>query len=107
MTVQQLIDLLGECDPDATVRIMMQENWPFECELEGIAIREEFAGEACECDRSVNEPHEGGCPAEDEGEGLEDADIYGDGLKGNDVFLVEGRQERYGDKSAWAAARRW
>jgi hypothetical protein len=30
----------------------------------------------------------------------------GIGMGANDVFVVEGRQERYGDKSAWAVARR-
>lgn len=107
MTVQQLIDLLGECDPDATVRILMQENWPFECELEGIAIREEFAGgDVCECDRRVGRPHRDGCPAEEDDEDLDDEDLYGEGLRGNDVFLVEGTQERYGDKNAWSVVRR-
>ena len=100
MTVQQLIDLLNECDPEATVRIMMQENWPFECAIEGIAIREDFAGEPCDCDRRITEPHETGCPAD------EDSEPYEDGLSGSDVFIVEGRQERYGDKSAWAVSRR-
>ena len=28
MIVSRLIELLQECDPEAEVRIMMQENWP-------------------------------------------------------------------------------
>jgi len=30
---------------------------------------------------------------------------YAYGLAGNDVFIVEGEQERYGRKDAWAVAR--
>ena len=99
MTVSELISILEDCDPDATVRVMMQESWPFECDVAGVAVREEFAGEDCDCDHKINEPHEEGCPAEDEGD-------CGPGLEGRDVFIVEGRQERYGDRSAWAVARR-
>ena len=65
---------------------------PFECEIDGVAVREAFGEEACDCDHRLDE----GCPAGD----------YGEGLKGNDVFIVEGRQERYGSTEAWLAARR-
>ena len=99
MTVSELINRLEECDPEAEVRIMMQESWPFECEVDGVAVRESFGEEACDCVHRLDEPHEEGCPAEDD-------EDYGDGLKGNDVFIVEGRQERYGSKEAWLAARR-
>ena len=99
MTVRELLELLNDCDPEAEVRVMMQESWPFECEVAGIAVREEFGGEKCECDRRIDAPHEEGCPAETDGE-------HDDGLKGSDVFIVEGRQERYGSKDAWAVARR-
>ena len=101
MTVNELICLLNECDPDAEVRIMCQEGYPFENGVKGVAIREEFAGEECECfDRRIVDPHEEGCPAADEPE-------YGDGLQPNDVFIVEGRQERYGSKKAWEMVRGW
>jgi hypothetical protein len=100
MTVRELLELLEDCDEDAEVRIMMQENWPFECAIDGIALREDMAGdEPCDCDRRITEPHEVNCPAADEGE-------YADGLKGSDVFIVEGRQERYGNKDAWVVSRR-
>ena len=96
MTVAELIDRLENCDPDATVRIMMQESWPFENSILDIAERSDFANE-CECDRPGAE-HEDGCPAID--------DEYGDPeLAGNDVFVVEGRQERYGSKAAWDVCR--
>lgn len=97
MTVQELIERLQECDPDAEVRIMSQESWPFENAISGVAVREDFAVEACECDHRFDEPHEEGCPALD--------DEYDDGLEAHDVFIVEGAQERYGSKNAWLAAR--
>ena len=100
MTVSELISILEDCDPEATVRVMMQESWPFECEVAGVAIREEFSGEDCDCDHRIGEPHEEGCPAEGDSD-------YEPGLEGRDVFIVEGRQERYGDKSAWMVARRY
>jgi hypothetical protein len=99
MTVNELIELLQECDPGAKVRTMTQENWPFENAISGIALREDFAGEPCDCDHRITEPHEEGCPAIDK-------DEYDDRMAANDVFIVEGRQERYGDKSAWLVARR-
>ena len=96
MTVAELIDHLEGCDPEATVRIMMQESWPFENSILGIAQRSDFTDE-CDCDAPAGE-HEDGCPASD--------DDYGDPeLAANDVFIVEGRQERYGSRAAWEACR--
>ena len=102
MTVGELMNLLSECDEDAEVRIMSQEGWPFENAIRGIALRHEMTGEGdgCECDADAGEPHEDGCPAAEEPEDER-------GLKANDVFIVEGDQERYGDKSAWDVVRRW
>ena len=75
---------------------MMQESWPFENSILGIAMRSDFADE-CECDAPRGE-HEDGCPAND--------DEYDDPeLAGNDVLIVEGRQERYGSIGAWEARR--
>ena len=99
MTVQELIDLLQEHDPEAEVRIMSQDGWPFECSLFGVTTREELADDDCECGRLLGRPHDDGCPA---AEGQEQED----GMEGRDVFLVEGQQERYGSKSAWIAAQR-
>ena len=101
MTVNELLELLQDCDGDAEVRIMSQESWPFENAIAGVAVRGDFAGEACDCDHRLDEPHEAGCSAAagEDGE-------YADGLAGKDVFIVEGQQERYGSKDAWAVARR-
>lgn len=102
MTVSELMNLLEDCDPDATVRIMMQESWPFENAIEGITTRAELGSEDCDCDHRITEPHEEGCPAATDAE-----QEYEDGLAAHDVFIVEGRQERYGDKSAWNVCRRY
>ena len=98
MTVGELIALLSECDEDAEVRIMSQEGWPFENGVRGVAVREDFPNDDCECDHRIAEPHEEGCPAED--------DIVPEGCASNDVFIVEGEQERYGNKAAWEVYRR-
>ena len=97
MTVQELIERLQECDPDAVVRIMSQEAWPFENAISGVAVREDFDVNHCDCDHRFTEPHEEGCAA------LEDNATPD--LEPNDVFIVEGAQERYGNKDAWPAAR--
>jgi hypothetical protein len=76
MKVQELIALLQDADPNADVLIMSQPQWPFEHAVAGIAVREHFAPKS---DGNV-------CP--------------------NDVFILEGSQERYGSKEAWRARRR-
>jgi len=98
MTVAELIERLQDCDPDAEVRIMSQENWPFENAISGIAVRQDLGPEDCDCGRRADEPHEDGCPAAEEEE-------FEHGLAANDVFIVEGQQERYGNKNAWAVCR--
>ena len=98
MKVSDLMELLECCDPEAEARIMSQEGWPFENRIRGVATRFEFRGEECECDRRIDEPHEEGCPAED--------DVVPKGCEANDVFIVEGDQERYGNKAAWEVRRR-
>ena len=96
MTVGELMSLLEDLDPDATVRIMMQENWPFECAVDGVVTRDMLGNPDCDCDRRIGEPHDDECMAAETND-----DEYPDGLQANDVFIVEGRQERYGDKRAW------
>ena len=79
MTVNELIERLGDYDGDAEVRIMTQQAWPFENSLYGIISREE-----------THEQEEG------DGEAYEDQDA-----EATDVFLVEGTQLCYGMKAAW------
>jgi len=92
------MELLECCDPEAEVRIMSQEGWPFENGIKGVAVRFEFPAEDCECVHRIDEPHEEGCPALD--------DVVPEGCAANDVFIVEGDQERYGHKAAWEVCRR-
>lgn len=89
MKVRDLIEILEDQDPDAEVLIMSQENWPFENAIAGIAVREEIV----ENDEDLDD---------DEREETR----YEKGTAPNDVFIVEGRQLRYGSKAAWDAARR-
>ena len=62
MTVTELIGLLEECDPDATVRIMSQESWPFENAVRGISVRQDFADSSCDCETD-RDTHDVACPA--------------------------------------------
>ena len=85
MKVKDLIELLEDMDPEANVLIASQPNWPFEHSVAGVAVREELG--------------------DDDDDGDEAERPYADGCHGNDVFIVEGPQLRYGSKAAWDAAR--
>ena len=41
MNVQELIELLEDCDPEAEVRLAHQPGWPLAFELRGVAVPEE------------------------------------------------------------------
>lgn len=71
MNVRDLIEMLQDYDEDAEVFIMEQPNWPFEYSVIGVISRSEF-----------------------EKDEEDDKDS-------NDVFILEGRQLRYGNKNAW------
>jgi hypothetical protein len=90
MTVSELIDLLEDCDPDAEVLLMSQPSWPFEHTVAGVAIRSEIG----------DEDEDG---ADDDAEDVEPA--RADGMRANDVFILEGTQLRYGSRDAWSGAR--
>ena len=82
MTIDELLARLEEyrdaIGGDAEVRLMTQQNWPFENEIVGLASGEE-----------INEPDDG-----------ETEDVDEDSV----VFIVEGRQRCYGSKRAWEVA---
>ena len=82
MTIDELIQRLEEyrddLGGDAQVRLMTQQNWPFENEIVGLASGEE-----------INDP-------DDE----EDEDVDEDSV----VFIVEGKQRCYGSTRAWEVA---
>ena len=88
MTVQELIDILSEQEPDAEVLLMTQQSWPFEYSIFGVTSRAELIGEDTE------EEAEAPCSGRD------------GGPASTDVFLVEGTQLRYGSKDAWNVAHR-
>ena len=97
MTVAELIDRLENCDPEATVRIMMQDSWLFENSIRGIAQRSDFASASENAIAAAVNTRKAARPSTNE---------YGDPeLAGNDIFIVEGRQERYGSKAAWEVCR--
>ncbi len=92
MKVNELIEILQEMDPEADVLVMSQQSWPFENTLAGVCQRSDLVEE----DES------------DEAEGEDGHRSTADEqLSPSDVFLVEGRQLRYGSKTAWDVARRW
>jgi hypothetical protein len=79
MIVSELIEMLQELDPDANVLIMAQQNWPFENGVSHVMTREDML-RSNEDDEDV---------------------VYENGTSATDVFIVEGRQLRYGSKAAW------
>ena len=84
MTIDELIrrltDLRDEHGGDAEVRLMTQQNWPFENGIHGVTTSTEMA-----------------LAGEDED------DEPADESKPVVIFIVEGDQLGYGDKAAWTA----
>ena len=82
MTIDQLIQRLEEYREvfggDTAVRLMTQQNWPFENAITGLASGAE-----------INEADED-----------DDACVEDDAV----VYIVEGTQLKYGSKRAWDAA---
>ena len=87
MTLGQLISLLEEYrdehGEDCEVRLMTQQNWPFENRIAGVT--------------SGAEMNEG----DDEDEDYDDQDVAEDAM----VYIVEGVQICYGSKRAWETCR--
>jgi hypothetical protein len=87
MTIDQLIERLEEyrdlIGGDAEVRLMTQQNWPFENSITGVCSGEE-----------INDY------VEDEDEASDDSDVADDAI----LYIVEGQQLGYGTKSAWEIA---
>ena len=86
MTLNELIerleeyrDLLGE---DCEVRLMTQQNWPFENAITGLVSGTE-----------INE-------SDEDDDDRDDEDVNEDAA----VYIVEGSQLGYGSKRAWDAA---
>ncbi len=89
MTVAELIEALQDYDEEAEVRLMTQQNYPFENALQGVTDSEEIRHtcdhEDCDCD--LDECDDPDCPD------CQEQDTV--------VFLVEGNQLGYGNKNAW------
>jgi hypothetical protein len=89
MTINELIERLeeyrDEIGGDTEVRLMTQENWPFENSIRGLCSGKEIS-ESGDSDDD-----------EDSSEGDADASV---------VYIVEQDQLGYGTKRAWDVARR-
>lgn len=86
MTIDQLIERLEEyrdlIGGDAEVRLMTQQQWPFENTIVGVCSGEEINDEA------------------DEDDPEDDGDVDADAV----LYIVEGQQLGYGTKRAWDVA---
>ena len=84
MTIDELIERLqdyrDDLGGDTEIRLMTQQNWPFENGIVGLASGAE-----------INERDDG----EDEDDDVDDDRV---------VFIVEGQQFGYGSKRAWEVA---
>ena len=88
MTIDELIarleDYRDEIGGEAEVRLMTQQNWPFENSVYGLVSGAE-----------INDYDE------DDEDGGDDDDASEDAV----LFIVEGQQLGYGTKRAWEVAR--
>jgi hypothetical protein len=88
MTINDLIERLEEYrdlhGEDCEVRLMTQQNWPFENAITGLVSGAE-----------INDTDG------DDNEDTDDEDVNEDAV----IYIVEGTQLGYGSKRAWDAAR--
>jgi len=85
MTINELISMLedyrDEIGGDTEVRLMTQQNWPFENSIHGLVSGDQ-----------INE-----ATSDDEGDDEYEGDVEDDRV----LYIVEGRQLGYGTKLAW------
>ena len=98
MKVSDLMEFLEGCDPDADVLFVSQPGWPFENSIGGMTTRAEVE---CQERADSGDDNEDESPNVREVEDRTATGFNGETAKSNDVFLVEGRQVRYGSKAAW------
>lgn len=85
--LQDAVENIGEAAAETTeVRLMTQENWPFENSIQGVCAKSDLVDESQTGEAEDDDPQ----TSEDE------AEI---------IYLVEGTQLCYGNKNAWDAAR--
>ena len=91
MTIDELIarleDYRDEIGGEAEVRLMTQQNWPFENSVYGLVSGAE-----------IND-------YQDDEDGDKDGDEDDDAAEDSVLFIVEGQQLGYGTKRAWDVAR--
>lgn len=85
MTVQELIDILSDLNPDAQVEMMHQPHYPLRSSIAMVTTNIDVSM----ADEDVEEPD-------------------GNANEGDEtvVYLLEGSQLGYGARAAWAAERR-
>ena len=99
MTVKELKEALETYEDEAHVYIMSQPNWPFEQLVSGIISREEMADDLP--DEEPSKEDELSRDRHQKNPGLDRWSTSDMALPQTDVFIVEGPQTRYGNKSAW------
>ncbi len=98
MNVRDLIERLEDEDPNAEVRMMCQQQWPFEYSIYGICSSSQLVEEDESEEEDEEElPHDHMLVDRHPGTGITE--------KPKCVFLVEGSQLSYGNKNAWEVAR--
>jgi hypothetical protein len=95
MTVQELMSILEDMEPDADVVLAFQRSWPLEFSVAGVAQRADIEPE----DGDDDEDEVGDDDAQAQRRRQEDGSP-------NDVILVEGQHLRYGHRGVWSAANR-
>lgn len=103
MKVRDLIERLQAADPDAEVRTMSQESWPFENAIRG--TWEATPGTCNQCGQPTDDPiHDlDREDADHEADTFQPHDDFTEDHDGPVIYLVEGRQEGYGAREAWEA----
>ena len=97
MKVQELMELLADCDPDAEVLLASQPHWPFEYDVYGVAARKDVL---CPGDWTSDDECCGICAMH-----MNDHPDWPEDCDASDVLILEGRQLRYGSKEAWGKGR--
>lgn len=108
MTVSELIERLESADPDAEVRIMAQESWPFEYAIRG-TYSVEGSTPCQQCGRAADDHPVDGEDVPDDEDGHEYDGFVPNGKTGpaagqQVVYIVDGAQLAYGDRAAWENA---
>ena len=93
------LEELAQAHPDAEIRLMTQNGWPFEYSILGVATSSDMAEE--EVEQARERAMERGHDFDDEDGPLKDPEA-----KPEIIYLVEGSQLGYGKKSAWDVCER-